>query len=209
MKERLPALIALFMLLALVITTWWAADYAQRAIPLDPPARLTHEPDAWSDRFIMLSSDPMGVPMNRLEGDAMKHFPDDDSYEIVNAVSTGQRPGSAITTGRADHATMYNRDKTILMQGNAHLHRFPTEDTSALDVTSSELVIYPEQDIIKTDKPATVIQGNSRMQGRGMTYNNKTRQLEVYANTDVSISNKDLPSGKPDTDNATQENPRP
>ena len=209
MKERLPALIALFMLLCLVITTWWAADYAQRSIPLDPPARISHEPDAWSDRFIMLSSDPDGVPKNRLEGDSMQHFPHNDSYEIVNAISTGQRPGSAITTGRADHATMFNNDKTILMRGNAHLHRFPSEDTSALDITSSELIIYPEKDIIETDKPATVIQGNSRMNGKGMTYNNKTRELEVYANTDVSISSKDLPSKSSNTDQAPEENTRP
>ena len=43
MKERFPSLIALFLLLVLVTSSWWAADYAQRAIQVDPPRRLTHE----------------------------------------------------------------------------------------------------------------------------------------------------------------------
>ena len=38
MKERFPSLIALFLLVVLVLSSWWAADYAQR------PCRSTPAP---------------------------------------------------------------------------------------------------------------------------------------------------------------------
>lgn len=199
MKERLPAFIALFLLLGLVLTTWWAADYAQRAVPVDPPAKITHEPDAWMGRFVMFSSDEHGNAINRLEGDTLRHYPDDDSYEVDNAHMIGQHPGNPRTTGSADLAIMLDNNTKVIMRGNAHLYRFPTEQDSQLDVKSEELIIYPDKDIITTDKPADVVQGNSRMKGRGMNYNNATRLLEVYSNTDLKISPDDLNANKEKT----------
>ena len=67
MNERGPAIMAGLLLLALVAGTWWAADYAQRAIPVDPPARLTHEPDSWARTFVMIQTNNAGMPVNRLE----------------------------------------------------------------------------------------------------------------------------------------------
>ena len=63
MKERAPALIAIVLLISLVIGTWWAADYAQRAIAIDPPRRITHEPDSWASDFVVVRSDAEGVAM--------------------------------------------------------------------------------------------------------------------------------------------------
>src|SRR5690554_5824456 len=127
MKERLPALIAIALLTSLVMGTWWAADYAQRAIPIDPPRRITHEPDSWATNFVMIRTDTAGVASNRLEGRRMQHYPDDDSYEITKARAVGQQPDSPITIGTSDTATMDQEGKRIIMQGNARVHRLPDQ----------------------------------------------------------------------------------
>src|SRR5690606_35090591 len=123
MKERFPALIALFMLITLVISTWWAADYAQRAIDVDPPARKTQEPDSWSEQFVMLSSDANGVPINRLEGSHMQHYPYNDSYVITKATATDQRPDSPRTIGTADTPSEQDNCYTNITQFNAQMNR--------------------------------------------------------------------------------------
>src|SRR5690625_1193740 len=139
MRERGPAVIAVILLLTLVAGTWWAADYAQRAIPIDPPGRVTHEPDAWAHDFVMIRTDTTGVAINRLEGSTMRHYPDDDSYEIDDVKATGQQPDSPITIGTADMATMNADGSQIVMDGNAHVHRLPDAERAALDVTSDQL----------------------------------------------------------------------
>lgn len=191
MKERFPSLIALFLLLALVLGTWWAADYTQRAVVTDPPRRFTHEMDAWSRNFVMLRTGLDGKPINRLEADYAEHYPDDDSYVLTNPHAVGLRPNTPITVATSQTGTMYDGGKRIVMEKDAHMHRQPDADTPPLDVRSEKLTIIPDDDIITTDLPALVTRGQSRMNGKGMKYNNKTRQLEVFASTDVEIAPAD------------------
>lgn len=201
MKERAPALIAVCLLLALVFGTFWAADYAQRAIAIDPPRRITHEPDSWANNFVMIRTDAAGVAINRLEGSYMKHFPDNDSYEVTTAKAIGQQPNSPITIGTSDTAVMDQNGERIVMTGNAHVHRMPGEGRAAMDVTSEVLTIRPDDNILFTDQPALVVNGNSTMHGKGMRYDNNTRQLQVFSATDVKISGQDSKPGsstKPD-----------
>src|SRR3546814_18245180 len=127
MKERAPTFIAILLLLTLVVGTWWAADYAQRAIPIDPPRRITHEPDSWSSNFVMVRTDTTGVAINRLEGDYMKHYPDDDSYEFTKARAIGQQPGSPITIGTSNTAIMEQGGDRNVTKHNARVHNPPAQ----------------------------------------------------------------------------------
>ena len=207
MKERMPALIAVALLVILVVGTWWAADYARRAIPIDPPPRLTHEPDSWARQFVMVRTDPQGVAINRLEGVYMEHFPDDDSYEITDARAVGQRPGSPITIGTSDIAIMDQDGDRITMNGNAHIHRQPGPDSAPLDVKSEQLILLPEKDVVYTDLPALVVNNKSTMNGTGMRYDNSTRQLQVFSATDVKISGEDSRSRKSSNAGSEKEQP--
>ncbi|MEI2417810.1 LPS export ABC transporter periplasmic protein LptC [Orrella sp. JC864] len=191
MRDRFPTLIALGLLIALVLGTWWAADYAQRAIPIDPPRRVTHEPDAWAERFVMLRSDASGKPINRLEGALLQHYPDDDSYEITEPRAVGQQAGNPVTIGTSRKAYMDQDGARIIMREDAHLHRMADGERAAMDVRSEEIIILPDEDLAYTDKPAQVVNGRSRMNGTGMRYNNRTRQLDVHSATDVQISGAD------------------
>lgn len=201
MKERLPALTALLLLIALVICTWWAAEYAQRAIPIDPPPRLTHEIDSWGRNFVMLRTDQEGKPINRMEGVYLEHYPDDDSYHIVTPRAIGQQKSNPITIGTANTAIMEQGGSRIVMNGQAHIQRQPDANNDRLDVRSEQLIILPDEDIVLTDLPAVILKGNSRMSGTGMHYNNKTRQLEVSASTDVEIAGSETRSRTRDGSN--------
>lgn len=201
MRERGPALIAVALLTSLVAGTWWAADYARRAVPVDPPARVTHEPDSWAHDFVMIRTDPAGVAVNRLEGETMRHYPDDDSYEVDQVKATGQQPDTPVTIGTADLATMDADGTRIVLDGNAHVHRLPDKDRAALDVRSAQLILYPDDDVVETDLPARVVNGPHVMNGTGMRYDNKTRQLQVFSATDVKISGQETPSRPSRSDN--------
>src|SRR3546814_7797500 len=96
MQERATSIIAIALLLALVFGTWWAANYAQQSIPVDPPRRVTHEANSWAKNFVMVRTDEKGIAINRLEGKYLQHFPDDDSYKITTAKAISQQPDTPI-----------------------------------------------------------------------------------------------------------------
>lgn len=210
MKERFPALIALFLLTALVLGTWWAADYAQRAVQVDPPRRITHEMDSWARGFVMLRTDPDGKPINRIEGEYAEHFPDDDSYHVTSPRAIGQQEGNPITVGVSKTAIIEAGGKRIVMNGDAHIHRQPDARNDPLDVRSQQLIILPDEDVVLTDLPAQVLKGNSRMNGTGMHYDNKTRQLRVSSSSDVEIAGSESrkrQQGDSAPDNSNQKQP--
>src|SRR5690625_1250628 len=165
MRDKIPTLTTILLLITLVLGTWWSAHYTMSTIEIDPPRRLTHEPDSWSYDFTMLRTDEHGNAINRLDGDYLEHYPDDDSYFIREAVATGLRADRPLTTGRSDEALMDQDGDRITMTGDAHVHRVPTPERAALDIYSDVLVLLPQEDIVHTDQPALVIDGRSTMEG--------------------------------------------
>ena len=203
MRERFPALTALILLVALVLSTWWAANYAQKAVETDPPRRMTHEMDSWSKNFVMLRTDATGKPIDRLEGDYGRHFPDDDSYHVTNPRAIGQQAGNPITIGTSKTAIMDDHNNRITMIGDAHVHRQADAKNDALDAYSQKFIIMPNDDVVYTDLPAHVVKGRSTMDGVGMRYDNKTQQLQVYSASNVNLAPKDTnrTSNRPTSDN--------
>lgn len=191
MRDRLPSLVAVLLLALLVLGTWWASDYTLRSIQVDPPRKMTHERDSWSDHFVMVRTGPEGYAINRLEGAAMEHFPDTDSYEITTPTAVDHQPGSPTTVGTAERGTLDQHGDRIVLNGDAHLRRLPDAEHRVLDVRSDQLIIEPNLNLVHTDHPALVVNGRSTLRGRGMRYDNRTRQLTVTAGSDVKISGED------------------
>ncbi len=191
MKERFALIISLGILFILVGSTWWAADYAQRAVDIDPPSRMTHEPDNWAKTLVLLRTDPQGQVIQRLEGDLMEHFPDDNSYEILKPRAFALRPENPLVIATSRIATIYEDGDRIVMKGDAVVLRLGDSERQPLNFRSDELTMLVKQDITYTDLPATAISGRSRMNGIGMRYNNASQTLDVLKSTDVDIAAKD------------------
>ena len=157
--------------------------------------------DAWSRNFVMLRTDMTGRPINRLEGEYAEHFPDDDSYHIT---APSRRPARIQPDHRgiSKTAIMEQGGKRIVMNGDAYVHRQPDANNDLLDVRSQQLIILPDEDVVYTDLPAEVLKGRSRMNGTGMHYNNRTRQLQVSASTDVEIAGGEGKAAAPHRDSS-------
>lgn len=190
MKDRFPTVVSLVILVALVIGTWIAADYTQRAVALDATAKKTHEPDSWAKHVVILRTDAAGLAINRLEGDYMEHFPDDGSYDIVKPRSFSIRDEGPLTIATSNTATVYDQGNRVHMKGDALLTRPGEEDRAPLTVSSQEIILLSKEDIAYTELPAVAYNGRSRLSGIGMRYDNKTRELQVLKSTDVEIAPK-------------------
>lgn len=107
--------------------------------------------------------------------------------------------------GISKTAIMEQGGKRIVMNGDAYVHRQPDANNDLLDVRSQQLIILPDEDVVYTDLPAEVLKGRSRMNGTGMHYNNRTRQLQVSASTDVEIAGGEGKAAAPHRDSSPQQ----
>lgn len=194
MRERLPSLVALLLLTLLVISTWWAANYTLSTVALDPPPRQTHEPDAWSNDFVMLRTNEDGIAINRLEGSYMLHYPDDDSYHLDDVQVAVNQIENPMITAESNSAIMDQEGDRIQLIGDALIYRQPDTEGNPFSIRSEYIVLYPNQDTIETDKPAVVVNGPRTLEGIGMTYNNNTRQLHVHQASRVTLTPTPAPT---------------
>jgi lipopolysaccharide export system protein LptC len=191
MRERFAIVVSLVILSALVMGTWWASDYSQRAVEIDPPVRLTHERDHWAKKIVLVRTDEKGLVIHRLEGDLMEHFPDDQSYDVIRPRAFGLKADSPLTIATSRTATVFDEGDRIVMKGDAVLVRLADSERQPLNFRSDEVTMLIKEDLAYTDLPAIATSGRSRMSGTGMRYNNATQQLDVFKSTDVEIAPKD------------------
>jgi lipopolysaccharide export system protein LptC len=195
MKERASIVVSMFILTLLVMGTWWAADYSQRAVQIDPPSRLTHERDTWAKKVVLVRTDPKGIVIHRLEGDLMEHYPDDKSYELSAPRAYTLKEENPLTVATSKVAFIYDEGDKIVMRGDAVLLRLGDTERQPLNFQSDEITLLVDKDVAYTDLPAVATSGRSKMTGVGMRFNNATQQLDVFKSTDVDIAPKDQREG--------------
>ena len=191
MKERFALIVSFVILTSLVMGTWWAAEYSQRAVDIDPPVRLTHERDNWAKQIVLVRTNELGVVIHRLEGDLMEHFPDDKSYDVVRPRAFALQSDNPLTIATSRTATVYDEGDRIVMKGDAIVLRLGDTERQPLNFRSDAVTMLIKEDLAYTDLPAIATSGRSRMSGTGMRYNNATQQLDVFKSTDVEIAPKD------------------
>lgn len=191
MKDRFPTIMSVVILVALVIGTWVAAEHTKRAVVIEAAAKKTHEPDSWSKNFTVVRTNEAGVPVSRLVGQYMEHFPDDGSYDITHPIATNVPKEGRVTQGTANMATVLDEGNRIVLKGDAYVFRLPEkDDTDPMNVRSEEMTMLVDKDVAFTELPAVARDGRTRLSGIGMHYNNKTGELSVKQSTDVEISPK-------------------
>ena len=191
MKERFALIVSFVILTSLVMGTWWAADYSQRAVDIDPPVRLTHERDNWAKQIVLVRTNELGVVIHRLEGDLMEHFPDDKSYDVVRPRAFALKSDNPLTIATSRTATVYDEGDRIVMKGDAIVLRLGDAERQPLNFRTDAVTMLIKEDLAYTDLPEIATSGLSSMSGTGMRYNNATQQLDVFKSTDVEIATKD------------------
>ena len=174
MKERFALIVSFVILTSLVMGTWWAADYSQRAVDIDPPVRLTHERDNWAKQIVLVRTNEHGVVIHRLEGDLMEHFPDDKSYDVVRPRAFALKSDNPLTIATSHTATVYDEGDRIVMKGDAIVLRLGDTERQPLNFRTEVVTMLIKEDLAYTDLPAIATSGRSRMSGTGMRYNNAT-----------------------------------
>jgi lipopolysaccharide export system protein LptC len=83
------------------------------------------------------------------------------------------------------------------LSGNVVLTRAATERAAPMKVETEYAVVYPDEDIVRTDWPVAVIQGGQQLNGVGMELNNRTRQLRVDSQVRVVVPPPAPPAAAP------------
>lgn len=179
-RFRLAVILALMG--ALALGSFWLFEVMRRATDDALPNPERKEPDFYVEKFSYIKMSPNGKAQYHFSGSRMTHNPLDDSYDIAQPVVSNLDNVQAPMTMRSDRATVNSDNSQVHMHDNVHMDRPASLTAEPMHVKSEYLLLLPDDDVIKTDKPVEITVGQSKLTGTGMYANNATRELRLTSN---------------------------
>lgn len=212
----LPAIwFALIVLALLAALTVWIDRIVQ------PPSAkrdgsTRHDPDYIVNNFQINRTDLDGNPHYDLSGIDMRHYPDTDTTDVIKPVFHQFSIAKPTIQVVGERAQISPNGENVYFMDNVKLVRAATPQKGELTLLTDFLHAIPDQGILKTDKPVTILQApRTVIHATGMELDKKERTLKLFNRVKVHYERPDtsLPpltieqvSGKPGT--TRQNSPR-
>ena len=168
-------LFPLGLMLALALLTF----YLERTVREDdaPPAARRHDPDYLVTNFTTTTYNRDGAAETTMSAAQMVHYPDDDTTELVAPRVVQAKPNEPRLTVRADRGQLSRDGDEIFLYGSVLLVREATPEKPEARMTTEFLHILRDRSLVRSDRPVKFVEGGRSLTGRGMEYNNESREL--------------------------------
>lgn len=175
--------LALLALLAL-LTLWIERSVHVPQHKLDSSTR--HDPDYMVNNFVTTRSDVNGNPRYVLAAVGMKHYPDDDSTELVRPRFTQYDVGKPYTQIEGQRGLVSSNGENVQFMDNVKVVRQAFKDRGEMTVLTEYLNVTPKSDLATTDKPVVIMQApKTVVHATGMIYDKKQRTVQLLKNVRV------------------------
>lgn len=156
--KNVPAIwLGLLLLALLTVLSFWI----DRAVQAPAPKRdgsTRHDPDYIVHNFSATRSDLNGNPRYDMAGDEMRHYPDDDSTDLVRpnyVIYSATKPATRVLSERG---RISSNGENVYFMDNVKVVRAATADKGEMSVLTSYLHVIPDQGIAQTDRAVTILQ---------------------------------------------------
>lgn len=138
------------------------------------------EPDFIVENFRYFKMKPDGQAQYEAIGTKMTHFPIEDSYLIDNPVIFSLNNDSQLQTIKSKEAYVEDFNSKIHMRNDVVMNREPSATKGPFKLTSEYVLVYPDDEIMTSDREVIVHDSHSVMTGVGMQANNATSELQIF-----------------------------
>jgi len=168
-------LFPLALMLALALMTF----YLERTVRDDEPqsSLRRHDPDYLVTNFTTTTYNREGAVETVLSADKMMHYPDDDTTELLAPRVLQAKPAEPRFTVRADRGALSRDGDEIFLYDNVVLVREAHHADPEARMTTSFLHVLRDRSLVRTDREVKIVEGRRSLAGRGMEYNNESREL--------------------------------
>ncbi|MGZ5204762.1 MAG: LPS export ABC transporter periplasmic protein LptC [Caldimonas sp.] len=170
--------------------TWWLV---RNAPSLDSPraaAVTRHEPDYVMTNFVVQRFAADGALRTQIEGDSLRHFPDDDTLEIDTARIRATGRDGAVTLASARRALANGDGSEVQLLGDARVVRPGDGKEETVEFRGEFLHAFRNIEQVRSHLPVVVTQGASVVRAEGMVYDNLARTVELKGRASASFAEK-------------------
>ena len=180
--ERIRLVVIVVLLIGAALGSFWVLQALRASGDQHAAQRPRGKPDYYLENFSYVKLGPTGLPRYDVSGTKMLHFPLDDSFEITKPVVHSLDKAKPPMELYSDTARVTDDQTQIHMYGNANAIRGATNGRAPMHLVSEYLLLLPDDEIVKTDKPVAMTMGTTRLNGVGMLANNATQVVQLFGN---------------------------
>jgi lipopolysaccharide export system protein LptC len=194
--DALSSYLPMLLMAMLALGSWWLV----KNTPLPEVARGVqlprHEPDYAMRQFSIQRFAPDGPLRALVEGEALRHFPDTDTFEIELPRVSAYAAGGEATSGSALRA-LSNADATeVQLLGDAQVTRVASSGAEALSFRGEFLHAFLKSEQVRSHLPATVTRGGTVIRADAFNYDNLERTVSMSGRVRASFAAPGAKVGK-------------
>ncbi|MCX7627190.1 MAG: LPS export ABC transporter periplasmic protein LptC [Methylophilaceae bacterium] len=197
MKSFSSIWFALILLALLAGLTFWIDRTVQPPQPKrDGSSR--HDPDYTVHNFIITKPDRQGNPRYKLAATEMRHYPDDDTTELVQPTFTHYSTHKPAIEVRSERGLISANGENVYFMDNVKVVRAATAQKGELTVLTDYLHVIPEKNMLKTDREVTILQApRTVVRAKGMELYKNERILKLFGRVRVHYEHPEAPPAPP------------
>jgi lipopolysaccharide export system protein LptC len=151
--------------------SYWL-ELASRAPTARDDGKSRHDPDYIVENFEVSRFDQQGNLQHTVVADLMRHYPDDDSTVVLAPRLTYHRDPPTYVVAR--EAQISSKGEHVELIDDVRVTRAGQAGKPDTVLTTSRLDAWPDDEIARTNQPVKITQGQTQVDGSGLSVDNKT-----------------------------------
>lgn len=177
--EMLTAYLPVLLMALLALGTWWLVKNTPLPDGERPEVAPRHEPDYMMSDFRVQRFGADGAMRVQIEGERMRHYPDNDTLEIDNPRIRAIAPDGRITLASARRALSNGDGSEVQLLGAAQVVREATARQEAIEFRGEFLHAFLNAERVRSHLPVVVRRGATEVRADGMEYDNLARVVDL------------------------------
>ncbi len=173
--SQLAGLAGLGLLAAL--SAWLAELTTPPLVAVASP--LLHQSDYYAENFTIVTLDAAGHIRQRLQGNRLDHYPDDDKAQLTNPRLTLYREQTVTWWIQSDQGEVRAKGESVWLPGPVIVRRPPELDSWELD--GSAVLIYPRDEYAETQAPVQIRHPQLIVNAVGIRASLKVGRIELLS----------------------------
>jgi lipopolysaccharide export system protein LptC len=181
------AYLPLLMMAVLASGTWWLVRNAPSVETPRVEVAPRHEPDYEMTNFVVQRFGSDGSLRTQIEGDQLRHYPDNDTLEIDRARIRAVGSDGVVTVASANRALATGDGSEVQLRGDARVTRPAHGSEEQLEFRGEFLDAFRNIEQVRSHLPVVVTQGQTVVRADGMEYDNLTRLVDLKGRTHATF----------------------
>jgi lipopolysaccharide export system protein LptC len=190
-RDAIVGYLPILMMGTLALATWWLVKNTPVPEPQRGEGPVRTDPDYEMRGFSVQRFTREGPATHVIQGERLRHFPVGDLLDIDNVRLLWTDDQGRQTVATATRARAKADGTEVELIGAARVLREAAPEasppTERFEFRSEYLQVFPEVDLVRTDRPVTVARGASTLQAGGLEYDHRTRTLALKGRVRGSV----------------------